>query len=508
MTVYKDFYKTEDKLVETPTKSYIQIFFNQQVDFFNAFFLGTEYLNQSVIGYNGSPTGVLGIATAQGSGWLGGDSNALVELSNGNLFMGFGDSFYGQLIPQGIYSGTTDTETIGFHNTFSYLITNKKEATIVSNRFYVGADQNKVRSPEANEKLSTDAQIINSRNVLKLLCTSIVLGQTYDIEWASRGRTSILTPDLSNQINFQLAQKKAASGNCWPIAGMVQSSMGVDTLYWIIFDRFKLPGSNVEFSQTQILRIKNMAQSTSDTLLISPYDWDANSTIASFPNFMNQPVLLPGTDIYTCSTEWTRSFVFGKYNYLMGAGFSSAKAVYLTRATKPCIFYKGVGIEAWTANGWKTNKCKNEEIELQPIVFQLKDGSDPFSEKDTMNQLSEIFSLNNQYAILFLSSTTNLGSLTIKYQVYVFRSAEITGPYVRDELPIFDDFNPIFENFELYEMRVYPALLKYVPKEREGLQLQCIFSVVGQPYYTHGNEWYGLQSFFQVYKPQFYFYYA
>lgn len=50
MTVYKDFYKTEDKSVVTPTKSYIQIFFNQPVDFFNAFALGPEYLNQTGIG--------------------------------------------------------------------------------------------------------------------------------------------------------------------------------------------------------------------------------------------------------------------------------------------------------------------------------------------------------------------------------------------------------------------------------------------------------------------------
>lgn len=505
MTVIKDFYRAEDKLVPTQTESIIQIFFNQQVSFYNLF-SKPGYLNQTVIGYDGANTGVLGIAVSKGPGWLGGDSNALVELSNGNFLMGFGDSFYGTLDNIGLNSSSTDPDVIGTHNSVSYLVSDDTRTKILVNKFYWGANQNNLRYVEQNEKLTTDRKQYEANPLLTSLCTSIVIGQLYNIDWAPQGKSSLMTPDLSNQINFQLLQKKATNGYLWPLAGMISTSDGYDTVYWFTLSLFEI--DRTQFAQTQIYKIPKVANSGSNDLLVSPYDWDAYSTITSLPNFMNQPELVPDSDIYTCTITWTRSFFIDNFQYLMGAAYSSARNVYLTRTTKACTFVKGFGIQAWTKKGWTTYKCPNQDISFEAIVFQMNDGSDPFVGGDQSNQLSEIYKKDDTYNILYLASFSNLGSLTIKHKVYRFRASVITGPYVRDELPIFEDFNPIFDTFIMYEPRAYPQLNTFVPSERDGKQLQVVFSVVGQPLYTYGNSWYDLPSLFQTYKPQFYFYYA
>lgn len=50
--------------------------------------------------------------------------------------------------------------------------------------------------------------------------------------------------------------------------------------------------------------------------------------------------------------------------------------------------------------------------------------------------------------------------------------------------------------------------IKYVLQKYEDQEIQVVFSVVAQPFQTNGELWYNCASLFEVYKPQFFFYFS
>lgn len=501
---------------ENNLKSDIQPFFNCSNPNLNTI---KQY---SVIGDPiDSAIGVFGIATTKGVGFLGGDSNGVVALTNGNAFMCFADTFFGNLVQVGYWNTVKNPSSdrnknnilnaVAFRNSFCYMVSQKN--TLFSNTYYVGNSEKNARTPDPLASIKTNSPPTEYE---KNLFSTIIIGQSLPETqpWATRGTQPLLTPDYSNQINHRKTSRTADYGYTWPLAGFAFLPAPIakkESLMWICFQTFSftLENETIEINESQMVVIPKAASTTSSDIL-SPYLWDKQSQIFSFPDYMTKPVLIHSCPpLYKCQRQWKKTMNIDEYYYLIGYEQMKDKVdIFLVRVTNPIQYVTQDGIEVWTAQGWA---IANPDTVLEPLKF-FKSNGEPLVITSS-NKVSEIYydAKQSLFTMLLLDDKLDLETNTyVERRVLRMIGPTVSGPFFTIPEPLVSRFPAQYSPyFDIYSIRISPFFNTVVteksPNEKETLRF--VFHMVGQPIQLYGDLWYNGNSIYSTYFVQFYLYF-
>lgn len=434
-----------------------------------ATFLGRHSADALFAPNNIKTTNVFGVGDPNGMGWLGGDSIASIELSNGDALFVYGDSFLGSMSEQSVWLASRREKPIYMpHNSVSYLKLHKdafKKNKIAQHFFFIG---------QSIENVSNDSGFEFAADCI--------------VDW----KTEMLTKykqlpyyfqpnGCGNLIQPRIEIKGSDSIAAWLMGGMCKENE-IAVLASIV--------RGVKSLKAQFLVIKDALDANG--LAKNPFLWDKDPTTRSFDI---REELRSGGIVYQKIMKDRN----GEYVVIGSKNKRPGVDIFLFRGSYDQILAQD-NIRVWN-NKWENIPRTRKNITMTPI-----------SVKDRLFQASynsEFYFSKTLQTFCFFSISESVETDRKLIKRYKSISKNVEGPYEADAT-FFYEFPFWIQNLskliDVYSLRVHPGLVPIVEKQT-GQNLDVVLSYTVQglfPQYS-GLLFDPVYSAYNIYYPQFIF---
>lgn len=408
---------------------------------------------------------VFGVGDQNGVGWLGGDSAASIQLSNGDLLFVFGDSFLSKIDAPNVWLSMRDTGQITMpHNSLSYLKVDKSDRTkIKQNIFFIGQSEQNV-SNSFGLGFDTECPFEYTQGLL----------QKY------RSSPYFFNPNGCESFIQPRGENIPKDANVWLMGGMCQKS-DIAILSSVV--------QGIKNIGTQFIEVQDAINKNG--LAKNPFLWDKDPTTRFFN--ISDELTMNNTILY----QKIMKDADGMYVVIGSRNKKPGVEIYLFRGTYNQILQQN-NIQVWNGR-WNVISNRTKTIELKPIEIRndILYGTNYycefyFSEKE------------NTYCFFSISTDENKNKILYKYKSV---SKKIEGPYDIDDTFIYSFpqwINNMSDQLDVYSLRSHPGLNRIVQNDtNENVEIVLSYVVQGIfPQYS-GNFFNINYSTYNIYYPQF-----